>query len=89
MREVILTSAFKKDYKRLNRSGQYVMRNLQDVTERLANNEPLEEKYHDHSLIGNWQDCRECHIKPDWLLIYQLKENELILVRTGSHSDLF
>lgn len=89
MREVILTSAFKKDYKRLIRSGQYVMRHLQEVTEKLANNEPLNEKYHDHSLIGNWQDCRECHIKPDWLLIYQLKKNELILVRTGSHSDLF
>ena len=49
----------------------------------------LDEKYRDHALVGNWQDCRECHIKPDWLLIYQLKENELILVRTGSHSDLF
>lgn len=46
-------------------------------------------KYRDHALIGNWQDCRECRIKPDWLLIYQLKENELVLVRTGSHSDLF
>jgi mRNA interferase YafQ len=65
------------------------MRHLQEVTEKLANDEHLNEKYHDHSLIGNWQDCRECHIKPDWLLIYQLKENELILVRTGSHSDLF
>ena len=89
MREVILTSTFKKDYKRLSRSGQYIMQYLQEVTEKLANNIVLDEKYRDHGLIGNWQDCRECHIKPDWLLIYQLKENELILVRTGSHSDLF
>lgn len=89
MREVILTTAFKKDYKRLSRSGQYIMQHLQEVTEKLASDIPLDEKYRDHGLIGNWQDCRECHIKPDWLLIYQLKESELILVRTGSHSDLF
>lgn len=89
MREVILTSAFKKDYKRLNRSGQYVMQQLQDVIAKLANNTFLDEKYRDHPLTGNWQDCRECHIKPDWLLLYQLKKNTLILVRTGSHSDLF
>ncbi|MFZ2452208.1 MAG: type II toxin-antitoxin system YafQ family toxin [Methylovulum miyakonense] len=89
MREVVLTSAFKKDYKRLSRSGQHDLRQLQEVTAILANDEILEEKYRDHALIGNWQDCRECHIKPDWLLIYQLKDNELILIRTGSHSELF
>ena len=89
MREVILTSAFKKDYKCLSLSGHYMMQNLQEVTELLVDDVILDEKYRDHGLVGNWQDCRECHIKPDWLLIYQLKENELILVRTGSHSDLF
>lgn len=89
MREVILTTAFKKDYKRLSRSGQYIMQYLHEVTEKLANDIPLDVKYRDHGLIGSWQDCRECHIKPDWLLIYQFKENDLILVRTGSHSDLF
>ena len=89
MREVVLTSAFKKDYKRLSRSGQYNIRQLQEVTAILASGDMLEEKYRDHALIGNWQDCRECHIKPDWLLIYQLKDNELILIRTGSHSELF
>jgi mRNA interferase YafQ len=89
MREVVLTSAFKKDYKRLSRSGQYEIQQLQDVTAILASGNMLEEKYRDHALIGNWQDCRECHIKPDWLLIYQLKGNELILIRTGSHSELF
>jgi len=65
------------------------MLNLQEVTASLVDDVILDEKYRDHGLVGNWQDCRECHIKPDWLLIYQLKENELILVRTGSHSDLF
>ncbi|WP_019864226.1 type II toxin-antitoxin system YafQ family toxin [Methylovulum miyakonense] len=89
MREVVLTSAFKKDYKRLSRSGQHDIRQLQEVTAILANDDILEEKYRDHALIGNWQDCRECHIKPDWLLIYQLKDDELILIRTGSHSELF
>ncbi|MDP2904068.1 MAG: type II toxin-antitoxin system YafQ family toxin [Methylovulum sp.] len=89
MREIVLTSAFKKDYKRLNRSGQFAMQYLQEITTKLASDNALDEKCRDHALIGKWQDCRECHIKPDWLLIYQLKENELILVRTGSHSDLF
>jgi mRNA interferase YafQ len=89
MRDVVLTSGFKKDYKRISHSGQHDIQHLKEVTAKLANDDFLAEKYRDHSLIGNWQDCRECHIKPDWLLIYQLKENELILIRTGSHSDLF
>jgi mRNA interferase YafQ len=89
MREVVLTSAFKKDYKRLNRSGQYVMQDLQSIVEQLADNIPLAEKHRDHPLTGNLNDCRECHIKPDWLLMYRIEGNDLVLVRTGSHSDLF
>ncbi len=89
MREVVLTSAFKKDYKRLNRSGQYAMQDLQSIVEQLADNIPLAEKYRDHPLTGNLNDCRECHIKPDWLLMYRIESNDLVLVRTGSHSDLF
>lgn len=89
MREVVLTSAFKKDYKRLNRSGQYVMQDLQNIVEQLAGNIPLAEKHRDHPLTGNLNDCRECHIKPDWLLMYRIEGNDLVLVRTGSHSDLF
>ena len=58
MRQVTLTSAFKKDYKRLNKSGQYVMQDLQNVVDLLANNFILPEKYRDHALIGNWHDCR-------------------------------
>ncbi|MBL4574135.1 MAG: type II toxin-antitoxin system YafQ family toxin [Gammaproteobacteria bacterium] len=55
----------------------------------LANEQPLHEKYRDHTLIGNYAGCGECHIRPDWLLIYQITEADLFLVRTGSHSELF
>ncbi|MDD5215837.1 MAG: type II toxin-antitoxin system YafQ family toxin [Methylococcales bacterium] len=89
MCEVITTSSFKKDYKRLNRSGHYVMDELKKVVELIAKNEALPEKYCAHPLTGNLRDCRECYIKPDWLLVYQLQFNELVLVRTGSHSELF
>lgn len=57
----------------------------------LSQNKPLEEKYRDHSLGGNYSKCRECHIEPDWLLIY-IKDNDVLvltLIRVGSHSDLF
>lgn len=64
---------------------------LEEVIEILASGNPLPEKYQDHSLNGNYKDCRECHITPDWLLIYQIRKKELILylTRTGTHSDLF
>ena len=64
---------------------------LEEVIEILASGNPLPEKYQDHSLNGNYRDCRECHITPDWLLIYQIRKMELILylTRTGTHSDLF
>lgn len=83
-------AAFKKDYKRIVKRG-YDIRLLEKVIELLANQKPLPEKNRDHQLGGNYADCRECHITPDWLLIYELAESELILylTRTGSHSDLF
>ena len=59
------------------------------VIDALAAGEPLAEGYRDHTLIGNYLGCRECHVSPDWLLIYQTTETELILVRTGSHGELF
>ena len=69
----------------------YKMDELYSVVEKLANDEILEERYHDHNLEGNWEGHRELHIRPDWLLIYQKKDNLLILElsRTGTHSDLF
>ncbi len=61
------------------------------MVDTLASGETLDTKYKDHTLIGNYQNCRECHITPDWLLIYEIIENELILhlTRTGTHNDLF
>ena len=73
-------TAFKKDYKRIVRRG-YDVRLLEEVISILA----------DHNLSGDYIGCRECHITPDWLLIYEIKNNELVLclTRTGTHSDLF
>ena len=83
-------TTFKKDFKRVVKRG-YDVRLLERVIEILANGEPLPRKYKDHPLIGDYADCRECHITPDWLLIYKISSNELILylTRTGTHSDLF
>ena len=83
-------TVFKKDYKRIVKRG-YDIRLLEEVISILAENRPLPQKYRDHSLSGDYSRCRECHITPDWLLIYQIREDELILylTRTGTHSDLF
>ncbi len=81
---------FQKDLKRVQRRG-YDISLLTNVLTILANGEPLPAKYKDHNLSGNYEGCRECHITPDWLLIYEILEGELILylTRTGTHSDLF
>ena len=85
-----LTTRFEKDMKRIQRRD-YRMAQLTDVLKKLAAGEPLPAKNRDHALSGNYEGCRECHITPDWLLIYEIFEDELILylTRTGSHSDLF
>ena len=64
---------------------------LKYVVNELANQRPLDEKYRDHELTGNYRNFRECHIEPDWLLIYRIEKGELTLalLRTGTHSDLF
>lgn len=84
------TSAFKKDYKRAQKRGLDLTK-LQKTVALLANGEPLPESQHDHPLTSNWTAHRECHIEPDWLLVYHIYENVLVLelTRTGSHSDLF
>ena len=69
---------FKKDFKRIIKRG-YNIRLLEDVIEILASGQMLPEKSKDHNLTGNYYDCRECHITPDWLLIYKINNNELIL----------
>mgnify|MGYP003216322242 FL=1 len=81
---------FKKDFKRIKKRGYDISR-LEKIVELLANEVPLPEQFKDHNLSGNYNGFRECHIAPDWLLIYQVNNNELVLVlsRTGSYSDLF
>jgi mRNA interferase YafQ len=88
VRTVSRTNRFKKDYKRAVKRGKDFGK-LFEVVERLAGGEKLEARFHDHSLGGEYEDCRECHIAPDWLLIYRMTEKELVLIRTGSHSNLF
>lgn len=90
MYEVKFTTAFKKSYKLMKKRGLDIFL-LDDVVDKLRQGIPLEERYKDHGLSGNYEGFRECHIKPDWLLIY-LIENDILtltLVDTGSHSDLF
>jgi len=88
--EVKFTSHFKKDYKLAQKRG-LDMSLLEKVIEMLADGQTLPDNLHDYPLVGNYQGCRECHIMPDWLLIYKLFENILVLElsRTGTHSDLF
>jgi mRNA interferase YafQ len=62
---------------------------LKRVLETLVEGEPMAAEYRDHVLVGQYKGTRECHIEPDWLLIYELAETEIVLIRTGSHSDLF
>ena len=84
------TSQFKKDYKLAMKRGLDISL-LEDIIAKLALGESLPEKNRDHELSGNWNGYRECHILPDWLLIYKLEDNVLILTlaRTGTHSNLF
>jgi mRNA interferase YafQ len=89
MREIIWSSQFQRDLKKLAKSGRYKVDELIRLVETLANDLPLETKHKNHPLLGQWQHYRECHIKPDWLLIYKLETGRLILARTGSHSELF
>jgi len=87
--DLAVTAQFRKDYKLAKKRG-LKMEALAETVTLLAKGEALPEKYRDHSLSGNWIGHRECHILPDWLLIYRIEENVLILTltRTGTHSDL-
>ena len=84
------TSRFQKDLKRIAKRG-YNTELLTAVIKKLANGEPLAQKHRDHALTGDYADCRECHITPDWLLIYEISDDTLLLylTRTETHSDLF
>ncbi len=84
------TTKFEKDLKRVRRRG-WEIASLTDIVKELAAGKKLPEKNRDHDLVGNFAGLRECHIEPDWLLIYEIDSDNLILylVRTGSHSDLY
>lgn len=91
MRSLVVTTKFKKDLKKIKKQNKKIDK-LTNIIEKLQKDEVLPESNCDHYLSGNWNGFRECHITPDWLLIYRKKDSEihlLELVRTGSHSELF
>lgn len=90
MLEITLTTAFKKDLKRLSKQGKNLQSQM-DVINMLAREEMLENTYGDHALMGNMKGFRECHIEPDWLLVYKIGAEKKILTlsRSGSHSEIF
>jgi mRNA interferase YafQ len=88
MKAIFQTSQFKKDFKRIKKRGKELNK-LKEVVSAIANSEALHERYRDHALSGNWSGSRDCHIEPDWILIYRVDGEFLFLERTGSHSDLF
>jgi mRNA interferase YafQ len=87
MRELIFKKQFTKDVERIKRTGRD-LRGLREVIICLAEKVPLPTSHRDHQLVGNFKDYRECHLGGDWLLVYQIKENSVIFVRAGSHSEL-
>ena len=84
------TKQFEKDLKRMLKRGKDEKK-IKEVLRRLIHQEPLEPKHRDHKLVGNWKDRRDCHVEPDWVLIYkpEIAEGRIIFERTGTHSDLF
>ncbi len=88
--EIQFSNQFKKDIKLAKKQNKNLDK-LFEAIEILANGETLDAKYHDHDLSGNYKGTRECHIEPDWFLIYEINNNILVLMlyRVGSHSELF
>ena len=90
MYKLITTTQFRKDLKRIKKRGLNLQK-LQEVLTQLINNQSLDPKHRDHALTGNYIGFRECHIQPDWLLVWEQNDKEFILyfLSTGTHSDLF
>ena len=82
------STQFRRDVKRLKRQRADLIQ-LETIIKQLVAQNPLVEHYRDHALVGNWKGFRECHIQPDWILIYRIEDEELQLARTGSHAELF
>ena len=88
MRTAIRGTQFRKDVKLAQRRGKD-MNKLRELILLLLEDQPLPMRYKDHALQGRWRNYRDCHIEPDWILIYKIEGDDLYLVRTGTHSDLF
>jgi len=89
-REIIRSSQFRKDVRLAHKQGKDLAM-LEQIITTLANDEPLPDKYRDHTLVGNWKKHRQCHVTPDWLLVYKKTDDNglvLLLVRVASHGDL-
>lgn len=81
-------TSFKKDLKLMKKRGRNIQK-MYDIITHLIHQKPLAKNQVDHPLKGKYSDCRECHIEPDWLLIYLVKNENIIFIRTGTHADLF
>lgn len=88
MREIRRSGQFKRDVKRMQKRGKN-MDVLRDIVVQIAAGDTLDPRHRDHPLLGGYSGARECHLEPDWLLIYERTDTELILMRTGTHVDLF
>lgn len=88
MRTPVYAKRFEKDLKLMIKRG-YDPESIKSIVRTLVKEIPLERKHRDHILIGNFKDRRECHIEPDWLLVYRIEGNMIVLERTGTHADLF
>ena len=88
MRKLSQTKQFVRDVRRMRRRGKDIGK-LKTVVGRLAQGKAIDAKHRDHTLTGIWKNYRDCHIEPDWVLIYSMDRNNLRLERTGSHNDLF
>ncbi len=88
MKQVSQTTQFTRDIRRMRKRGKDLMK-LQNVVRQLAEGKLLDPKHRDHPLVGGWWPAHDCHIEPDWILIYTADDESLRLERTGTHSDLF
>jgi mRNA interferase YafQ len=88
VKTIFETSQFRKDLKKLKKRGKDIQK-LKEVVRQIASGRMLDERHRDHALIGSMHGSRDCHVEPDWLLIYRKDEESLYLERSGTHSDLF
>ena len=88
MKALRRTSQFKKDVKRMEKRGND-FNDFKEIVKLLLGGQKIDTKYRDHALIGQYSGTRECHVGPDWLIIYESTQEEIVLIRMGSHSDLF